>query len=116
MIGVIAALQIDEPSAETLPKPETTYWQDIRDLLDWRVLVENRKLFLLLLIITIAGGIGFQVSFPYLIIYVTDTLEMPISSYMVIGGAMLVGSAVLAIPFGFFWQKNSNANGSRCFH
>jgi MFS family permease len=104
VIGVIAASQIDEPSAETLPKPETTYWQDIRDLLDWRVLVENRKLFLLLLIITIAG-IGFQVSFPYLIIYVTDTLEMPISSYMVIGGAMLVGSAVLAIPLGFLAEK-----------
>ncbi len=104
VIGVIAASQIDEPSAETLPKPETTYWQDIRGLLDWRILIENRKLFLLLLIITIAG-IGFQVSFPYLLIYVTDTLKMPISSYMVIGGAMLVGSAVLAIPFGFLAEK-----------
>lgn len=104
VIGVIASLKIKEPSTAHEAKPEKTYWQEIGELLDFRILLKNKTLFLLLLIITIAG-IGFQVSFPYLLIYVTDTLKMPLSSYSVIGGAMLVGSAVLAIPLGFLAEK-----------
>ncbi len=104
VIGVIASLQIQEPSSEHEPKPEKSYWQEIGELLNFHILLKNNMLFLVLLIVTIAG-IGFQVSFPYLLIYVTDTLKMPISSYSVIGGAMLVGSAILAIPLGFLAEK-----------
>lgn len=104
VIGVIASLQIQEPSSACEPKPSKSYWQEIGELFNFRVLLRNKELFILLIIITIAG-IGFQVSFPYLLIYVTNTLAMPLSSYSVIGGAMLVGSAVLAIPLGFLAEK-----------
>ena len=45
-------------------------------------------------------GIGFQVAFPYMLIYVNHTIGVTKSQYAVIGGAVIVGSALLAIPLG----------------
>ena len=49
-----------------------------------------------------------QVSFPYLIVYLNNYVGVSKSEFSIIGGAVMVGSAVLAIPFGILadrWNK-----------
>ena len=65
---------------------------------------ENRGLFLLLLFIMISS-IGMQVSFPYLIIYLENYIGITKTQYAIIGGAVMVGSALLAVPFGLLADR-----------
>ena len=51
-----------------------------------------------------------EVSFPYLIIYLENYIGVTKTEFSIIGGAVMVGSAVLAIPFGILadrWNKRS---------
>jgi len=53
---------------------------------------------------------GMQVSFPYLIVYLENFIGVSKSEFSIIGGAVMVGSAILAIPFGILadrWNKRS---------
>ena len=55
------------------------------------------------------ASIGMQVSFPYMIVYLENYVGVTKSEFSVIGGAVMVGSAIFAIPFGILadrWRNN----------
>ena len=81
-----------------------SFRSEFADLFQWRTVRENRSLFLLLLFIMISS-IGMQVSFPYLIIYLENYIGITKTQYAIIGGAVMVGSALLAVPFGFLADR-----------
>ena len=73
----------------------------------WKYFCNNRDLFILLLFIMISS-IGMQVSFPYLIVYLENDIGKLKTEFSIIGGAVMLGSAIFAIPFGILahrWNK-----------
>ena len=53
-------------------------------------------------------SIGMQVSFPYLIVYLNNYLGVTKTEFSIIGGSVMLGSALVAIPFGILadrWNK-----------
>jgi MFS family permease len=107
VVGLAAGLLLHEP-----PFPETevhrkSFWAEFGELFSLDTLKQNSELFILLLFIMVSS-IGMQVSFPYLIIYLNNYIGVTKSEFSIIGGAVMVGSAVLAIPFGLLadrWNK-----------
>ncbi len=51
------------------------------------------------------SSIGMQVSFPYLIIYLENYIGISKTQFSIIGGAVMVGSALLAVPFGLLADR-----------
>lgn len=104
VVGLLAGGALpDQPSVD-LPKSEKSLWQEIRDLFSLQTLRENGKLFIIL-ISSMLLGIGFQVAFPYMIIYINNYIGVSKTEYAVIGGAVIVGSAIAAIPLGILADK-----------
>lgn len=109
VVGLVAGLLLKEP-----PLPETDvhrkpFWSEFAELFNLETLRQNRELFILLLFIMISS-IGMEVSFPYMIIYLENYIGVTKTEFSIIGGAVMVGSAVLAIPFGILadrWNKHS---------
>ncbi len=95
-----------------LPETETThppFWSEFASLFNMDTLRNNRELFVLLLFIMVTS-IGMQVSFPYLIVYLENYIGVSKSEFSIIGGAVMVGSAIVAIPFGILadkWNKKA---------
>ena len=84
-----------------------SFGQEFSELFNIELLKQNRQLFILLLFIMITS-IGMQVSFPYLIVYLENFIGVTKTEFSVIGGAVMVGSAIVAIPFGILadrWDK-----------
>ena len=109
VVGLAAGLLLrDAPlPAEDPAKPKLSFWQEFAALFNLQVLKDNKKLFILLLYIMIAS-IGMQISFPYMIVYLENYVGVSKSQFSIIGGAVMVGSAVLALPFGILadrWLK-----------
>ena len=106
-VGLVAgSLLRDAPLQET-GLPRRPFWAEFAELFSLDTVRQNRKLFILLLFIMISS-IGMQVSFPYLIIYLENYIGVSKTEFSIIGGAVMVGSAVLAIPFGILadrWNK-----------
>jgi MFS family permease len=51
-----------------------------------------------------------QVSFPYLIVYLENYVGVTKTEFSIIGGAVMLGSAIVAIPFGILadrWNKKA---------
>jgi MFS family permease len=88
--------------AETTPR--RSYWAEIGDLLRLDTLRNNRPLFILLLYIMVAST-GMQVALPYLIVYLENFIGMTKSEFSIVGGAVLVGSALLALPLGLLADR-----------
>jgi MFS family permease len=107
VVGLVAgSLLRDAPLAET-DAHRRSFWSEFADLFNLDVLKQNRELFILLLFIMVSS-IGMEVSFPYLIVYLNNYIGVTKSEFSIIGGAVMVGSAVLAIPFGILadrWNK-----------
>jgi MFS family permease len=108
-VGLVAGCLLeDAPAAEgVVPRPP--FWQEFTELFKLDVLKENRDLFILLLFIMISS-IGMQVSMPYLIIYLENYIGISKTEFSIIGGAVMLGSAIFAIPFGILadrWNKRA---------
>lgn len=107
VVGLVAGSLLKDitvPKEETEPQP---FWHEFSELFSIEVLKENRALFILLLFIMVSS-IGMQVSFPYLIIYLENYVGVTKIEFSIIGGAVMVGSAIFAIPFGILadrWNK-----------
>jgi MFS family permease len=107
VVGLVAGSLLREaplPAAEEHRQP---FWSEFAELFSLDTLKQNRELFILLLFIMITS-IGMQVSFPYMIQYLENYIGISKSQFSVIGGAVMVGSALLAIPFGILadrWDK-----------
>lgn len=106
LVGLVAGSLLRDAPAP-LEAPRGTFWAEFGELFRLDTLRNNRELFILLLYIMIAS-IGMQVSFPYLIVYLENYVGVSKSEFSIIGGAVMVGSAVLAVPFGMLadrWSK-----------
>jgi len=103
--GVIAGgLLQDAPLPPEPAEGRPSYWKEITGLFNVDTLRDNRVLFILLLNIMIVS-IAFNVGFPYLIIYVENFLGFTKSEFSIIGGAVVLGSAILAFPAGLLADR-----------
>ncbi len=109
LTGLVAgSLLHDTPSTvEEVSRP--SYWKEIADLFRLDTLRNNRELFILLLFIMISS-IGMEVAFPYMIVYLENFIGITKSEFSIIGGAVMLGSAILAIPFGVLADRWSKRN------
>ena len=107
LTGLIAgSLLHDAPLPET-DGQRTSFWAEFAELFRTDVLKSNRELFILLLFIMVSS-IGMQVSLPYLIVYLENFVGVTKTEFSIIGGAVMLGSAVFALPFGILadrWNK-----------
>lgn len=106
--GLIAGSLLRDADAP-LDKPTRSFWSEFTDPFNLDTLRDNRKLFILLLFIMVSS-IGMQVSLPYLIVYLNNFVGVTKSEFSIIGGAVMVGSAALAIPFGILADKWNKRN------
>ncbi|MEA4930633.1 MAG: MFS transporter, partial [Anaerolineaceae bacterium] len=83
---------------------EKGLWQEMRELFRLDTLRENTLLFIIL-ISAMLLGIGFQVAFPYMIVYINNYIGVSKTEYAIVGGAVIIGSAIAAIPLGILADK-----------
>jgi MFS family permease len=108
LTGLVAGSLLKETQLQIDGSKQTSFWKEFADLFDLNTFRQNRELFILLLFIMVTS-IGMQVSFPYLIVYLENYIGITKSEFSIIGGAVMVGSAIVAIPFGILadkWNKH----------
>ena len=110
LVGVVAgSLLQDTPLPPESGEHRRSFLAEFSELFDVNTLKENRALFILLLF-TMFSSIGMEVSFPYLIIYLENFIGVTKTEFSIIGGAVMLGSAILAIPFGLLADKWNKRN------
>ncbi len=105
--GLFGGLFLKEPDHAPQLDEKIPFWKEFTSLFNVNILKENRNLFILLLFIMLSS-IGMQISFPYMIVYLENYLGVSKSEFSIIGGAVMVGSALVSIPFGILadkWKK-----------
>lgn len=114
LTGLVAGGLLQDAPIPDSDTHTRSFWAEFTDLFDFNTLRQNRTLFILLLFIMITS-IGMQVSFPYLIQYLNNYVGVSKTEYSIIGGAVMVGGALVAIPFGILadrWNKRSMLAGA----
>ncbi len=107
LVGLVAGCLLRDAPSQPVDSPRRPFWSEFAELFDINTLRQNSELFILLLFIMVTS-IGMQVSFPYMIIYLNNYVGVSKSEFSIIGGAVMVGSALLAVPFGMLadrWNK-----------
>lgn len=108
LVGLVAGLLLQEPGEQVaISAPKKPFWQEFVDLFSIETLRDNKNLFILLLFIMVSS-IGMQISFPYMIVYLENYVGVTKTEFSIIGGAVMLGSAILAVPFGVLadrWKK-----------
>lgn len=106
LVGLVAGSFLQDAPLSSV-EHRRSFWAEFAALFNLDTLRQNRALFILLIFIMISS-IGMQVSFPYLIIYLENYIGVTKTEFSIIGGAVMLGSAALAIPFGILadrWSK-----------
>jgi MFS family permease len=106
LAGLVAGGLLREPPTQLAPSSQS-FLAEFAELFRLETLRENRPLFILLVNIMLTA-IGMQVSFPYLIIYLNNYVGVTKSEFSIIGGTVMLGSAIFSIPFGILadrWDK-----------
>ena len=106
VVGLFAGGALRDQPSDHLPRNEKGLWQEIRELFRVATLKENSKL-IIILISAMLLGIGFQVAFPYMIIYINNFIGVSKTEYAIVGGAVIIGSAIAAIPLGILADKSN---------
>ena len=104
VVGLLAGGYLPDQPSDHLSQSEKSVWQEIRELFRVATLRENSKLFIIL-ISAMLLGVGFQVAFPYMIIYINNYIGVSKTEYAIVGGAVIIGSAIAAIPLGILADK-----------
>jgi MFS family permease len=107
VVGLAAGCFLKDAPLPVNSEYRRSFWAEFGELFNLDTLRQNRELFILLIFIMISS-IGMEVSFPYLIVYLQNYIGISKTEYSIIGGAVMVGSGVLAIPFGILadrWNK-----------
>jgi MFS family permease len=108
LVGLVGGLLLKDQAEIVVAKVDRpSFFQEFKELFSLQTLKENKTLFILLIFIMIAS-IGMQVSFPYMIVYLENYVGVSKTEFSIIGGAVMLGSAILAIPFGILadrWRK-----------
>ncbi|MBI9047643.1 MAG: MFS transporter, partial [Anaerolineaceae bacterium] len=114
VIGIIAGILLKEAPLPEEPENRISFWSEFSELFNLDVLKNNRDLFILLLFIMISS-IGMQVSMPYLIVYLENFVGVTKTEFSIIGGSVMLGSAIFAVPFGILadkWDKRKMIAGA----
>lgn len=109
VVGLVAGILLQDVPVPEVEEARPPFWQEFTELFKVDVLKENRDLFTLLLFIMVSS-IGMQVAMPYLIVYLENFIGVSKSEFSIIGGSVMLGSAVFAIPFGILadrWNKRT---------
>ena len=109
LVGLVSGSFLQDAPLPESPESRPSFWAEFGELFNMDVLRNNRDLFILLLFIMISS-IGMQVSFPYLIVYLENYVGVTKTEFSIIGGAVMLGSAIVAIPFGILadrWNKKA---------
>ena len=104
VVGLLAGGALPDQPSDHLPQSEKSVWQEIRELFRLETLRDNSKLFIIL-ISAMLLGVGFQVAFPYMIIYINNFIGVSKTEYAIVGGGVIIGSAIAAIPLGILADK-----------
>ncbi|HOZ38923.1 MAG TPA: MFS transporter [Anaerolineaceae bacterium] len=104
VVGLLAGGALPDQPSDNLPRSERGIWQEVRELFRVATLRENSKLFIILFSAMLLG-VGFQVAFPYMIIYINNFIGVSKTEYAIVGGAVIIGSAIAAIPLGILADK-----------
>lgn len=99
VVGLVAGSALREEPISGQATIKSSFWQEIGATFDFKNILSNKVLFIILLSGMLLA-IGFQVAFPYMVIYLNHTIGVTKSQYAVIGGGVIIGSALLAIPLG----------------
>ncbi len=106
VVGLIAGGALPDQPSDNLLQSEKGIWQEIRDIFRLETVRGNSKLFIIL-ISAMLLGVGFQVAFPYMIIYINNYIGVSKTEYALVGGAVIIGSAIAALPLGVLADKIS---------
>jgi len=89
-----------------LPPPATTgYWKGVASGFSWKSLAGEKELFVVLAAQCILG-IGLQVFYPYLLIYVQHFIALPgAASTILVAVVILVGAVGIAVPAGMLVDR-----------
>jgi MFS family permease len=104
VVGLLAGGALPDQPSDHLPQSEKSVWQEIQELFRLETLRENSKLFIIL-VSAMLLGVGFQVAFPYMIIYINNFIGVSKTEYAIVGGGVIIGSAIAAIPLGILADK-----------
>ncbi len=104
LVGLVAGFFCRMPQSRKSSEPKGSFWQEFASLFNFDTLRKNRELFLLLLFIMVSS-IGTQVSQPYLIVYLENFIGLTKTQFSLVGGVVLLGSALLAVPFGILADR-----------
>lgn len=102
--GLVAGTLLRDAPDPTAGEARPPLRKELAELFQWQTVRQNPTLFLVLLFIMISS-IGMQVSFPYLIIYLENYVGISKTEFSIVGGAVMVGSLLLAIPFGILADR-----------
>jgi MFS family permease len=103
LIGLFFAPQLKE-TPET-DKPKGTYWGQIAETFQWKNLLTQRDLFLLLISLTLFM-LAINTFFSYLMIYLQHYIKLSIgNSSLLVGVAIGIGGIGMAIPLGLLVDK-----------
>lgn len=106
LTGLIGGLLMKEPvvSRKERERLRPPFWKEILATFSIRLVRENKILFLLFLSIAV-NGIAYQVSFPYLLIYIEHFLGYDKGTMGLIMGAVLIVTALCSIPIGMLVDR-----------
>ncbi|NHJ88033.1 MAG: MFS transporter [Asgard group archaeon] len=108
IIGLIAGLLIREPIEPIREKLDSekkkSIFKEFIDIVKPENLKENKVLYLLFINLALIG-IGSQISFPYLFIYIEHFLAYSKTDISIIGGIVIVLSGIASLLIGLFSHK-----------
>lgn len=106
LTGLIGGLLLkDAPvSEEERNQKRLPYWREVLNTFSFDIVRNNRILFLLFLTISI-NGIAWQVTFPYLLIYIEHFLGYDKGTMGLIMGGVLIITALSTIPLGMLVDR-----------
>jgi len=106
LTGLVGGLLMkDAPiSEEERNKKRLPYWREVLSTFRFSIIRENRVLFLLFLSILV-NAIAYQVTFPYLLIYIEHYLGYDKGAMGLIMGAVLILTALSTIPLGILVDR-----------
>ncbi len=102
LIGLPAA--IIAPESEGLHPSETSTWENIKSTFNVETLKSNMNLLYILIAIG-CWGIGFNVYFPFVMIYLTEYIKLDILQSSLLMFIALFSSIIAAIPMGKLSDK-----------
>jgi len=106
-IGLFSLIFLKE-SPTLKPRMEGSFWKQFLSVFNLKYFKENRELALVFIFLA-SYFIGFNVYFPYMLVFIQYTLEIEVGISGVILGAGLIFSALVVIPASILIDKGRSS-------